>query len=177
MRHLVPVAVLLLTVSAVASALRPALQEPSQTPAPLSSSTARAMWVDPDGQTLLLVEGWRGGHDALELHAIDAAGGTAWRRELGEGWLSALAEGRGQLFIAVAKATPGGRFSRVLGVDPSDGSLLWTLSVEGEITDLLADPSGGLRARSLHDSGADGTSERVLGIQGGVLRWERSLDP
>lgn len=177
MRQLVPFAVLLLTVSAVASALRPAGPLAADSPAPMATSSARAMWVDPNGQTLLLVERSADGIEQVELQALAESGQVAWRRELGSGWLSALAEGQGQLFVAIASESRAGLASRVLGLDPAEGQLLWSLRVEGEVSDLLVDAGGGLRARSLRSEAWGGTTEHVLGIHAGVLRWQHPLEP
>lgn len=176
MRQLVPIAVLLLTVSAVASALRPAELAVEAAVSPVGGATARAMWVDGADQTLVLIERWGPEGEIVELEAIDASGATAWRREIARGWLSALAEGQGQLVVAVASESRGGIHSRLLGLEQAQGQLLWSLKVEGEVSDLLVDSRGGLRARSLRGGTAGSSSEHVLGIHAGAVRWERPLD-
>jgi hypothetical protein len=177
MRQLVPIAVLLLTLSAVASALRPS-DAPFEADAwPGTGTSARAMWVDSSGRTLVLVERWGEAGERVELEAIAESGATAWRREIGSGWLSALAEGDGQLVLAIARESRGVTRSRLLGLQPDHGGLLWSLEVEGEISDLLVDAKGGLRARSLRGTAGGGeASEHLLAIHAGALRWERALD-
>lgn len=183
---LVPASVLLLTVAAFASALQP---PPTQVPAqkPLASGdalSARGLWADARGNTVLVSE--RFSSDAgeqvpsVELRFFDAGGRTAWLLTLGDGLVTSLVEDRESLYLALTRAddAAGDLRSVLMAVAMDTGQIRWKQELDGEITDLLADGVGGLRARSLRES-RDGSApeEFLLSLRDGVLLWEVALHP
>jgi hypothetical protein len=57
------------------------------------------------------------------------------------------------------------------------GLRLWSVEVAGEVTDLLPDAAGGLRARSLRqDAEGQGGSEHLISLRDGVLLWDVALE-
>jgi hypothetical protein len=180
---LVPLAVLLLTAAAFASALQPASIDSGT---PLSSGgvlSARGLWADARGNTVLVSERFADapldGPPSVELRFFDATGRTAWMLTLGEGLVTSLVEDGELLYLALARSGSATDVRTVLmAVSTASGQIRWTQTLDGEITDLLADGVGGLRARSLREA-VEGRApeEYLLSLRDGVLLWEVALNP
>jgi hypothetical protein len=188
LHSLVPVAVLLLTAAAVASALQPDAVRPAPGLVPASTQaggelSARGLWADARGNTVLVSErlpfddGDR--PPAVELRYFDALGRTAWLLSLGEGAVTSLVEDQEVMYLALARPTsaafPGAR-TTLIAVSMDSGAMRWKLELEGEVTDLLADGAGGLRARSLRMEKAGASSEHLLSLRDGALLWDVALN-
>lgn len=187
---LVPASVLLLTLAAFASALQPVptqAQAHVQTQAPMTAGdalSARGLWADSRGNTVLVSERFSGDAGeqgpSVELRFFDASGRTAWLLTLGEGLVTSLVEDRESLYLALARSdAAAGDFRTVLmAVSMESGQIRWKQELDGEITDLLADGVGGLRARSLRESShGRAPEEYLLSLRDGVLLWEVALNP
>lgn len=188
LHSLVPVAVLLLTAAAVASALQPEAVRPESGVAAARAPTggqlsARGLWADARGNTVLVSERLpldaADRPPAVELRYFDALGRTAWLLSLGEGAVTSLVEDREVLYLALARPTsaafPDAR-TTLLAIAMDSGAMRWKLELEGEVTDLLADGAGGLRARSLRTERSGASSEHLLSLRDGALLWDVALD-
>ncbi len=180
---LVPLVVLLMTAAAVASGLQPSPVE-ARAPAPSTGElSARGLWADARGNTVLVSE--RLAFDdselppAVELRFFDAMGRTAWLLTLGDGVVTSLVEDREVLYLAVAQPAVAGdedMRTTLLAVAMDSGQVRWKLGLEGEVTDLLADGAGGLRARSLRSGPGSAAGEHLLSLRDGVLLWDVALN-
>lgn len=188
LHSLVPVAVLLLTAAAVASALQPEAVRPESGVAAARAPTgsqlsARGLWADARGNTVLVSERLpldaADRPPAVELRYFDALGRTAWLLSLGEGAVTSLVEDHEVLYLALARPTsaafPDAR-TTLLAIAMDSGAMRWKLELEGEVTDLLADGAGGLRARSLRTERSGASSEHLLSLRDGALLWDVALD-
>lgn len=180
---LVPLAVLLMTVAAVASGLQSGPVQARGAPAAAGELSARGLWADARGNTVLVSE--RLAFDdselppAVELRFFDAMGRTVWLLTLGDGVVTSLVEDREVLYLALARpAAVGDADARttLLAVAMDSGQLRWKLELEGEVTDLLADGAGGLRARSLRAGSASAAGEHLLSLRDGALLWDVALN-
>jgi hypothetical protein len=182
MRALVPLFVILLSAAALGSALDPHSAEARAASAPTGATTAlsaRGLWADAHGNTMLVAERLSEMDAAppwVELRRIGPEGRLRWAVPLGEGVVGALVDSEGVLYLSLgfpveAAAMPR---SRLIALEMHTGAQLWTLEVEGEVTDLLADGAGGLRARSLRgEGGLD--DEHLLSVRAGQLLWDLAL--
>ncbi len=181
-RALVPFAVLALTIAALASAMQPGSAQIQAAPARSGELSARGLWADARGNTLLVSErlaeedGRR--PPEVELRFFDAQGRTAWLLGLGQGAVTALVDDRELLYLALARggAVEGEEMrTQLLAVATDSGQIRWRLEIAGEVTDLLADGVGGLRARSLRLGPAAQADEYLLSLREGALLWEVPL--
>jgi hypothetical protein len=183
MRALVPTAVLLLTAAALMSGLRPGSVDARAASSEPTSLSARGLWADARGNTVLVTE--RVALDsfetspAVELRFFDAAGNTAWVLPLGEGSVGALVDDDDVLYLALLRLPEHPQqesSTRLLALAMDSGSERWSLDVAGEVTDLLVDGVGGLRARSLRQQGVGAGSEHLLSLRDGRLLWDVALN-
>jgi|GEM_PF-7086702 len=183
MRSLVPIAVLLLTASALISGLRPGASDARAASAPGVSLSARGLWADARGNTVLVTERVLhesdSGPPSVELRFLDSRGKTAWILPLGEGAVSALVDHRDVLYLALLQIPdePSAEArTQLLALAMDTGETRWSLEVEGEVTDLLVDELGGVRARSLRQSDVDSGSEHLISLRDGRLLWDVALN-
>ncbi|MFY8135460.1 MAG: hypothetical protein ACOVKS_10690 [Aquimonas sp.] len=181
-RALVPFAVLALTIAALASAMQPESMAVDSAPIESGELSARGLWADSRGNTVLVSErlpaedGLR--PPEVELRFFDAQGHTAWLLSLGEGAVTALVDDRELLYLALGR---GGEFegqearTQLLAVATDSGQIRWRVEIVGEVTDLLADGVGGLRARSVRVGPDAQAGEHLLSLRGGVVLWEVPL--
>lgn len=181
-RALVPIAVLALTFAALASAMQTGSAPSGAAPALSGQLSARGLWADARGNTVLVSERLAAEDSRrppeVELRFFDAQGRTAWILGLGEGAVTALIDDRELLYLALAR---GGEIegqevrTQLLAVAMDSGQVRWRLEIAGEITDLLADGVGGVRARSLRLGPGLEAGEHLLSLRDGVLLWEVPL--
>lgn len=180
MRALVPLAVLLLTAAAAHSAWRPGASDARAEPLLAAAQvSARGLWTDAAGNTVLVAEripalGLNGAVPTVELRFLDPRGRTAWVLPLGSGVVSALVDAQDVLYLALIDSATGSR-SQLMALEMESGELRWQLEVDGEVTDLLADGSGGLRARSLRQQDLAASEEHLLSVRDGELLWDVAL--
>lgn len=180
---LVPLAVLLMTAAAVASGLQPGSVDARTAVPSAGESSARGLWADARGNTVLVSERLHADDSALppavELRFFDSMGRTAWMLSLGEGAVTSLVEDREILYLALARPESAAMEevrTTLLAVAMDTGQMRWKLDVEGEVTDLLADGAGGLRARSLRIGAGASGGEHLLSLREGVLLWDVALN-
>lgn len=180
MRALVPMFVILMSAAALASALDPRSADAVAATPASSALSARGLWADARGNTMLVAERFGAEADGIaptvELRRIGPDGRLLWAVPLGEGVVGALIDDDGVLYLSLGLPLEGDAVSRsrLLALEMKSGAELWSLEVEGEVTDLLADGAGGLRARSLH-GGADLDNEHLLNVRDGQLLWDLAL--
>lgn len=183
MRALVPTAVLLLTAAALFSGLRPGSVDARAATAEATSLSARGLWADARGNTVLVTE--RVAVDSLEsspaveLRFFDATGRTLWVLPLGEGSVGALVDDDDVLYLALLNLPKDPQLepsTRLLALSMDSGRQRWSLELAGEVTDLLVDGAGGLRARSLRQQGFGSGSEHLLSLRDGRLLWDVALN-
>lgn len=182
LRAMVPIAVLALTLAALASALQPGRADAQAAPASSGALSARGLWADARGNTVLVSERLAEDDTRLppevELRFFDAQGRTVWILSLGQGAVTALIDDRELLYLALARGSElEGQDARtqLLGVAMDSGQIRWRLEIDGEVTDLLADGVGGLRARSLRTGPGVQAGEHLLSLRDGVLLWDVPL--
>ncbi|SDD80092.1 hypothetical protein [Aquimonas voraii] len=181
-RALVPIAVLALTLAALVSAVQSGSADVQAAPAVSGELSARGLWADARGNTVLVSERLVADDSRqppeVELRFFDAQGRTAWILGLGEGAVTALVDDRELLYLALAR---GGEMegqetrTQLLAVAMDGGQIRWRLDIVGEVTDLLADGVGGVRARSLRLGPGVEAGEHLLSLRDGVLLWDVPL--
>lgn len=182
-RALVPFAVLALTIAALASGFQSGSVEARAAASMGGELSARGLWADARGNTVLVSE--RLAFDdsdhapAVELRFFDAMGRTAWMLTLGEGSVTSLVEDHELLYLALAQTAPAADAevsTTLFAVAMDSGQMRWKLQLDGEVTDLLADGAGGLRARSLRMEPGAAAGEHLLSLRDGVLLWDVALN-
>jgi hypothetical protein len=184
MRALVPAAVLLMTCAALLSHFSPGALD-AQAASRLGELSTRGLWADEHGNTVLVTE-----HVAevstraipnAELRFLGPDGRTNWVMPLGSGAISALADADDVLYLGLSATSAAAGHdvastrTQVLAVSMVSGQRLWSVDVAGEVTDLLPDATGGLRARSLRLDAEVG-SEHLMSLRDGVLLWDVALE-
>jgi len=179
MRVLVPLFVILMSAAALASALDPKSSDAVAATPAVAALSARGLWADARGNTMLVAERFGAESEAMaptvELRRIGPDGQLLWAVPLGEGVVGALIDADGVLYLSLGQPTDAQERprSRLLALEMKSGSELWSLDVDGEVTDLLADGAGGLRARSLHGGALE--NEHLLNVRDGQLIWDLAL--
>lgn len=184
MRVLVPAAVLLMTCSALISHFSPGGLE-AQAASQHSALSTRGLWADDHGNTVLVTERLADLSSRVipnaELRFLGPDGRTNWVMPLGSGAISALADADDVLYLGLSATSADADHdfastrSQVLAVSMVSGQRLWSVEVAGEVTDLLPDATGGLRARSLRLD-TEGGSEHLMSLRDGVLLWDVALE-